>query len=220
MNAAKLKQVESGQWVKRDVRIKSWKARVIQSGALGAKRECLSKLVARSEHDRTDDDAEDERNEEDLCDCFFPQYIASPGVSPLMRRTEREVRRDSCDKVHIVFTDGDDIHVLLPLFHSRQLDDGCVQTSSRVMSDSFGRSVSSVQGCLFTDSGQSQFKREQFHLHLMLDDMTGIERWESHECNKPGQLRKDCSVCKKRIAGKGNKPKGKRVTKTAVVQVV
>ena len=30
--------------------------------------------------------------------------------------------------------------------------------------------------------------------------MTGIERWESHECNKPGQLRKDCSVCKKRIA--------------------
>ena len=24
--------------------------------------------------------------------------------------------------------------------------------------------------------------------------MAGIERWESHECNKPGKLRKDCSV--------------------------
>ena len=34
--------------------------------------------------------------------------------------------------------------------------------------------------------------------------MAGIERWESHECNKPRQLRKDCSVYKKRIAEKGN----------------
>ena len=48
--------------------------------------------------------------------------------------------------------------------------------------------------------------------------MTGIERWESHECNKPGQMRKDCSVCKKRIAEKGNEPKGKRVATTAAVQ--
>ena len=37
---------------------------------------------------------------------------------------------------------------------------------------------------------------------------------------QPGQLRKDCSVCKKRIAEKGNKPKGKRVETTAVVQGV
>ena len=51
MNAAKLKQVELLQLEKGDARIKSWKARVIQSGALGAKRECLSKLVTRENHD-------------------------------------------------------------------------------------------------------------------------------------------------------------------------
>ena len=39
----------------------------------------------------------------------------------------------------------------------------------------------------------------------------GIERRESHECNKPGQLRTDCSVYKKPIVDKGHKPKGKRV---------
>ena len=50
--------------------------------------------------------------------------------------------------------------------------------------------------------------------------MTGIERWESHECNKTGQLRTDCSVYKKRIAEKGNKPKVKRVETTSVVQGV
>ena len=50
--------------------------------------------------------------------------------------------------------------------------------------------------------------------------MTGIERRESHECNKPGQLRTDCSVSKKRIAEKGNKPKGKRVETTAALQGV
>ena len=81
------------------------------------------------------------------------------------------------------------------------------------------RLVSSVQGCVFSDSGQSQFKREQFICAGCLM-MTGIERWESHECNKPGQLRKDRSVCKKRTAEKGNKPKGKRVETTAVVQGV
>ena len=30
--------------------------------------------------------------------------------------------------------------------------------------------------------------------------MAGIERWESHECNKPGQLRTVYSVYKKSIA--------------------
>ena len=50
--------------------------------------------------------------------------------------------------------------------------------------------------------------------------MTGIERWQSHECKKPGQLRTDCIVYKKRIAEKGNKPKGKRVETTAAVQGV
>ena len=58
-----------------------------------AKRECLSKLVLRLEHDRIDNDAEDERDEEVLCDCSF-QYHANPGVSPLKRRTERGVQRD------------------------------------------------------------------------------------------------------------------------------
>ena len=50
--------------------------------------------------------------------------------------------------------------------------------------------------------------------------INGIECWESHECNKPGQLREDCTVCKKRIAERGNKPKRKRVETTAVVQEV
>ena len=39
-------------------------------------------------------------------------------------------------------------------------------------------------------------------------------------CNKPRQLQTDCSVCKKRIAEKGNKPRGKRAETTAVVQGV
>ena len=48
--------------------------------------------------------------------------------------------------------------------------------------------------------------------------MTGIERWEFPECNKPGQWPTDCSVYKKRIAEKGNKTE--RVETTAVVQGV
>ena len=92
--------------------IKAWEAREVQLEVrAGAKRECLSKLVARLKHDRIDDDAEDERNEEGLRDSFFPQYYANPEVSPLRRRTERAVRRDSCGKAHIVFTEDDDIHV-------------------------------------------------------------------------------------------------------------
>ena len=50
--------------------------------------------------------------------------------------------------------------------------------------------------------------------------MAGVGRWDSHECNKPGQLREDCSVYKKRIAEKGNKPEGESVETTTVVQVV
>ena len=50
--------------------------------------------------------------------------------------------------------------------------------------------------------------------------LTGVERWESH-----GQLRTDCSACRKRIADKGNKTKRERerereVETTAVVQRV
>ena len=42
--------------------------------------------------------------------------------------------------------------------------------------------------------------------------MAGIERWESHECNKPGQLQTDYSVYKKRIA--------ERIETSSVVQGV
>ena len=108
-DAAKVKQVELWQLEKCGLRIKAWEAREIQLEVrVSAKRECLPKLEARLKHGRIDDDAEDERNEEGLRDCLFPQYYANLGVSPLMRRTEREVRRDSCDKVHKVFTEGDD----------------------------------------------------------------------------------------------------------------
>ena len=43
--------------------------------------------------------------------------------------------------------------------------------------------------------------------------MAVVGRWESHdhECNKHGQLREDCSVYKKRIAEKGDKPEGESV---------
>ena len=152
---------------------------------VGAKRECLPKLVVWLKYDRIDDDAEDERNEKGLRDCFFPQYNANPGVSPLRRRTERQVRRDSCDKVHTVFTEGDAIHVLCAIVSFETARRRVVQTTSRVRCDSCERSVSSFQGCLFSDSGQSQFKREKF-IRTGCLMMTGIERRGSHECNKPG----------------------------------
>ena len=50
--------------------------------------------------------------------------------------------------------------------------------------------------------------------------MAGVERWESHERNKHGQLRKDCSVYKQRIVEKRNRPEGERFETTAVVRVV
>ena len=182
-NATKLKQVELWQLEKCDVRFKSWKARVIQPEALGAKRECLSKLVARVKHDRIDDDdAEDECNEEVLCDCFFTQCIVSPGASPHRSRTECEVRRDSCAIVSF-----------------KTVRRRVVQTSSQVMCDSCRRSVSPVQGCLFSDAGQSHFKQEQFSCTGCWM-VAGVERWESHECNKLGQLQTDYSVHKRRIA--------------------
>ena len=40
---------------------------------------------------------------------------------------------------------------------------------------------------------------------------------ESHECDKTGQLRKDCSVYKKRVDEKEIKPKEERVETHAVV---
>ena len=106
---------------------------------------------------RIDDDAEDERNEEVLCDCFFPQRKTSLGVSPLMRRTEREVRSDSCDEVDRVFTEGDAIHKLCAIVSFKTTRRRAVHNSSRVMRDSCGRSVSSFQGCV---SSQTRVSRK------------------------------------------------------------
>ena len=86
-DVAKVKQVELWQQEECDLRIKAWEARETQPEALGAQRECLPKFGEPLKHDRIDEDAEDERNEEGLCDCFFPQYIVSPGTSPTLRRT-------------------------------------------------------------------------------------------------------------------------------------
>ena len=83
-DAAKTKQFELWQLEECDLKIKAWEARESQLGVrVGAKRECLSTWVVRLKHDRVDDDAEDERDEEVLCDCFIPQCKASPGASPL-----------------------------------------------------------------------------------------------------------------------------------------
>ena len=148
--------------------------------------------------------------------CFFQHRTACLGASPLRRRTERDVREDSCGKGNIVFAEGDAIHVLCAAVSFKTARLRAVRTRSRVVCDSCGRSVPAAQGFLLSDSGQSRFKQEQFIRTGCL--MTaGTELWEAHECNKPGQLRKDCSVYKKRIAEKGNKPKGERVETTGVV---
>ena len=147
--------------------IKASEAREIQLEVrVGAKRECLPKLGARLKHGRIDDHAEDERNEEVLRDCLFPQYYANPGASLLMRRTEREVRRDSSDKVHMVLTEGDDVHVLCAIVSFKAAKRRVVQTSSRVMCDSCGRSVSEVQGCLFSFSLDSRNSSENSSFSL------------------------------------------------------
>ena len=81
------------------MRIKFWEARAIQLEELDAVRECLPRLVARLGRACIDDDAEDERDEEVVLDaCSFPHRTASPGASPLRRRTERDVLKDSRDK--------------------------------------------------------------------------------------------------------------------------
>ena len=76
------------------------------------------------------------------------------------RRTERGVRRDRCAIVSFKTVRRREVHI-----------------SSRVMCDICGRSVFSFQGCLFSDSGQSQFKREQF-IRIGYFMMTGTELWE------------------------------------------
>ena len=171
--------IQLWQFEECDVRIKSREARAIQPEVSGAKCECLSKVVVRMEHDRIDDGAEDKCNEEVLYDCFFWEC---PGASLMRRQTECEVRRHSC--------------VIVSFKSVRRR---VVQTRSRVMCDCCRRSVSAVEDCLFSDSGQSYFKREHFICAGCLM-MVGIERWESHERNKPGQLQTDYRAYKKRTA--------------------
>ena len=148
------------------MKIKSWKARVNQSGALGAKRECLSKCAVRAKLDRIDDDAEDERDKAVMYGCFFPQCKANPGSSPWRRRRKCEVRRDSFDKEHIVVAESGTNHMLCSVVSFKTARRRVVQTSSRIMCDSFGRSVSAVQGWLFSESGQARAVR----MRWMLDD--------------------------------------------------
>ena len=121
------------------MRIKSWKVRESQLGErVGAKRECLSEWAVRVKLDRIDDDAEDERDKEIMCDCFFPQCKVSPGSSPWRRRTQCEVRRDSFDKEHTVVAESDAIHMLCSVVSFKTARRRAVQTSSRILCDSCG----------------------------------------------------------------------------------
>ena len=108
-------------------------------------------------------------------------------ISPLRRRTEREVQRDSCDKVHIVFTEGGDIHVLCVIVSFETARRRVVQTSSRVMC------YRKKDVCSQTLVSRNSSENSSFFTGCLM--MTGIECWESHECNKPGHLRKRTAVC-------------------------
>ena len=136
-----------------------------------------------------------------MCDCFFPQYKASFGSSPWRRRTKCEVRREQLlTKNHIVVAESDAIHMQCSVVSFKTARRRVVQTmfANRVRQLRAVSIRSPRLVWLFLDFGQSQFKQEQLICVGCLM-MAGIERWESHECNKLGQLRKDRSVYKKRI---------------------
>ena len=124
-----------------DVRIKSREARDIQLEALGAARECRTKLVVRWKPARVDDDSKDELDEEVVLDaCFFPHRTASPGVSLLRRRTERNVLRDSRDKRGTQpFAEGDAIHVLCAIVTIKTVRLWMVRAGSQVVCDNCRR---------------------------------------------------------------------------------
>ena len=89
MNAAKRKQFDLWQLDECDLTVKAWEAREIQLEVrVGAKRECLSKMVAWLEHDRIDDDAEDERDKEVLCELLISTVLRKPW-SISMEETDR-----------------------------------------------------------------------------------------------------------------------------------
>ena len=179
---AKVTQVELWRLEKCDLRIKAWEAREIQLEVrVGAKHECLSKWVARFKH---------ERNGEVWRDCLRPQYYTKPGVSQLSETNRaRSATRQLWQSAHSLHGRSTISDVLSAIVSFETVRRRVVQTSSQVMCDSCERSVSSFRGSLFSESGQSQFKRGQFIRSGCLM-MTSIERWESHECNEPGQLRK------------------------------
>ena len=173
----------------------------------------MPKWVARLNHGRIDVDVEDERKGKVVLDaCFFPHRTASPGASPLRRRTERDVRKDSCGKGNIVFMECDALHVPYAIVSFKTDRLWMVRISLQVLCYSCGRSIPADQGCSLSGSGQLRFMREQF-IYAGCLMTAGTELWEAHECNKPGQLRKNHSVYKK-----GNNPKGKIVETAAIVQ--
>ena len=183
-----------------DVQIKSWEATVIQLEALGAARECLPKSVARLKHARIVDDAEDERDDEVVLDaCFFPHRAASLGASPLRRRTERDVRKDSCGNRNMVFAEGDAIHVLCATVSFKTARLRVVRTSSRVVCDSCVRSVSAARCFWLLDSGQLRVIQEQF-IRIGCLMMAGTD------------------VSEVQVSPVIEPPKGARVETTAVVQ--
>ena len=100
-----------------------------------------------------------------------------------------------------VFAASDAVHVLYAIVLFKTAPLRVVRTSSRVVCDSCGRSVPAAQGVFFSDSGQSRFTKEQFFCAGCFRTAS-TELWETHECNRPGLLRKNCSVYKKRIAKK------------------
>ena len=166
--------------------------------------------------DRIDDDAEDERDKEVMCDCFFPQNKVSTGSSPWRRRRKCEVRQDSFDKEHIVVAESDAIHVLCSVGSFKTAREGlCKPVRESSVTVVSIRSPSLVVLRLWSVAIQAR----QFICAGCLR-MAGIERWESHECIKPGPLREDCSVHKQRIVENGNRPKGERFETTAVVRQV
>ena len=64
----------------------------------------------------------------------------------------------------------------------------------------------------------SRTKVVRFQKLVSCDWSESSSVWEAHECNKLGQLRKDCSVYRKRNAEKGNKPKGELTEITAGIK--
>ena len=76
--------------------------------------------------------------------------------------------------------------------------------------------MSAAQGLLISAFDQLRVIQDQSKCAGCLTTAcTGV--WEFHECDQTGQLRKDCSVYKKRVDEK-EKPKGERVETNAAVQ--